>query len=267
MDLHQLLQGPNKSIWRTSLANDLGRLTQGVGTCMSRGTNTIFYVPKSRVTVDCKVTYSCMIATIRSHKTEVNHVSVTVGGDIIEYPGATTTNCASLFTMKCLLNSTISTPDARFMTLNIKYFYYGTPMSRYEYMKLALDFFPDKIIEQYNLRRVVCPNGWIYMDIRKGMPGLKQSSRIANDWLKIHLAKFGYTPVPRTPALRKNATHDITFYLVVNDFGVKYVRKENSDHLIQVLKKQYTISMNFNGSLFCGLHIQWNYTATPGHLL
>ena len=59
------------------------------------------------------------------------------------------------------------------MTLDIKDFYYGTPMSRYEYMKIALDLFLDKIIEQYDLRSLVCPNGWIYMEIHKGMPALK----------------------------------------------------------------------------------------------
>ena len=46
-------------------------------------------------------------------------------------------------------------------------------MSRYNYMKLALDFFPDEIIEQYDLCSLVCPNGWIYMEICKGIPGLK----------------------------------------------------------------------------------------------
>ena len=147
------------------------------------------------------------------------------------------------------------------MTLDIKDFYYGNPISRYEYIELALDFFLDEIIEQYDLHSLVFPNGWIYMEICKGMPGLKQSGRIANDRLKINLAQFGYAPTPRTPALWKHATHDITFSLVVDDFGVKYVGKENADNLIQDLKKQYTISMDWTGSLFCGLHIQWDYTA------
>ena len=256
LDLHQLLQGPNKSICLTSLANDLGCLTKGAGTRMPSGTNTVFYVPKSSVPADFKVTYARMVATICPHKTKVNHVRVTVGGDKFDYSEATTTHCASLTTTKCFLNSTISTPEAQFMTIEIKYFYYGTPMARYEYMKLALDFFPDKIIEQYDLHSLVCPNGWIYMEIRKGITGLKQAVRIANDRLKIHLAQFGYAPVTCTPSLWKHTTRDITFSIVVNNFGVKYVGKENSDHLIQALKKQYTISMYWTGSLFCGLHIQ-----------
>ena len=71
-----------------------------------------------------------------------------MGGNCLDFPGATTNHCASLTTTKCLLNSTISTTGARFMTLDIKYFYYGTSMALYEYMKLALACIPDKIINQ-----------------------------------------------------------------------------------------------------------------------
>ena len=88
-----------------------------------------------------------------------------------------------------------------------------------------LGLFPYEIIERYNLRSLVCLNGWIYMEIRKVMPGLKQAVRIANDRLKIHLALFGYAAVPRTSALWKHMTRDITFSLVVDDFGVKYFGK------------------------------------------
>ena len=73
-------------------------------------------------------------------------------------------------------------------------------MARYEYMKLALACIPDEIIEQYSLR-TLSSDGWVYLEIRKGMPGLKQTGRIANDQIKAHLTKFGFAPVPRTPAL------------------------------------------------------------------
>ena len=91
------------------------------------------------------------------------------------------------------------------------------------------------------------------------MPGLKQAGRIAKDRLKIHLAKFGYSHVARTPSLWKHATKDIYFSLVVNNFGVKHVSKDTADHLIQALKKLYTISIDWTGSLYCGLTINWDY--------
>ena len=67
--------------------------------------------------------------------------------------------------------------------------------------------------------------------------------------------------MPRTPALWKHATKPITFSLVVDDFGVNYISKENAEHLIQALQKLYTISVNCTGSLFCGLTIDWDYSA------
>ena len=142
------------------------------------------------------------------------------------------------------------------MTLNIKYFYYVTATAQYEYMKLALACIPDKIIEQYNFH-ALSSDGWVYLEIQKGMPGLKQAGRIANKRLKAHLSHFGFAPVPRTPVFWKHITKPIIFYLVVDNFGVNYINKENANHLIQSLQKLYTISIDWTGCLFCGLTIYW----------
>ena len=85
---------------------------------MPTGTNTVFFIEKSAIPQGRKVTYAGMAASIRPTKAEVNCVRVTVGGDRLDFPGATTTNCAGLTTTKCLLNRTISTPGARFTTLD-----------------------------------------------------------------------------------------------------------------------------------------------------
>ena len=202
------MRGPDKDIWNTILANNLGRLAQGVGTRMPTGTNTVFFIPRSAVPVGRSVIYSRLGASIRPHKTETHRVRVTVGGNRLDFPGDTTTNCVSLTTTKCILNSTISTPGARFITLDIRNFYYNTPMGRYDYMKISLAILPEEIIAQYNLLQLAS-NGWVYLEIRKGMPGLKQAGCIADDRLKIHLAKFGYSPVSWTPSIWKHATKDI----------------------------------------------------------
>ena len=146
------------------------------------------------------------------------------------------------------------------MTLDIKDSYYVTAISRYGYMKLALACIPDAIVDQYSLR-TLSYDSWVYLDIRKGMTGLKQVGRIANDRLKAYLAHFGFSPVTRTPALWKHTTKTIIFSLVVDDFGVKYISKENSEHLIQSFQKLYTISIDWTGSLFCGLTINWYHAA------
>ena len=61
---------------------------------------------------------------------------------------------------------------ARFITADIKDFYYGTLLARYEYIRMALADIPDEIVQQYNLHDL-SSNGWVYMEICNSMPGLK----------------------------------------------------------------------------------------------
>ena len=97
---------------------------------MPTGTNTVFFIAKSATPQGHKATYARMVASIRPTKAEVNRVRVTVGVDRLDFPGATTTHCASLTTTECLINGNISTTGDHFMTLDIKDFYYGTAMAR-----------------------------------------------------------------------------------------------------------------------------------------
>ena len=75
--------------------------------------------------------------------------------------------------------------------------------------------------------------GYVYMEIRKGMSGLKQSGLLSSDQLTKNLARNGYTPVPHTPSLWQHHTPDLVFNLFVNDCGIKYTRKADSDHLLK----------------------------------
>ncbi len=50
-------------------------------------------------------------------------------------------------------NSVISTPDARFAGADIKNMYLKTLLDWYEYMRMALDLFPDNIVNHYDLRQ------------------------------------------------------------------------------------------------------------------
>jgi hypothetical protein len=93
------------------------------------------------------------------------------------------------------------------------------------------------------------------------MPGLKQAGRIANDRLTLHLAKYGYRPVPRTPSLWTHDTRPVTFSLVVDDFGVKYVGAKHAQHLLDALRQLYTVTMDWGGTLFNGLTLGLNYEA------
>jgi hypothetical protein len=144
-------------------------------------------------------------------------------------------------------------------------------MERYEYMKLPLALIPAEIVKQYNLLDLA-HDGSVYIEIRKGMPGLKQAGRIASDRLTAHLAKSGYAPVARTPSLWKHATLPVVFSLVVDDFGVKYTGAANAQHLIDALKEIYKISIDWAGELYLGLTLKWDYVnrvvdlSMPGYI-
>jgi len=204
------------------------------------------------------VTYGWKQCTLRPTKEEVHRVRLTVGGDRLDYPGDASSQCASIITTKILLNSVISTPSAHFGTADITAFYYGTPMERYEYMRIKYDEIPQNIVDAYNLKPLV-HDGHIYMEIRKGMPGLKQAGRLANERLVNHLAKYGYAPVAQTPSLWRHHTRLVAFTLVVDDFGIKYEGKQHFDHLISAISDLYDVTVDKTGTKYLGLTIKWDY--------
>ncbi len=160
----------------------------------------------------------------------------------------------------CSTACVLSTPKAKFMGIDLKNFYLNTPLDRYEYMRLSIDIIPDEIIDQYNLRPLVS-NGYVYIEIRKGMYGLPQAGILANKLLTKRLALHGYAPTTHTHGLWRHKTRPITFTLVVDDFGIKYVGKEHADHLYRVLNDHYEASTDWDGNLYCGVTLKWDYQA------
>ena len=132
-------------------------------------------------------------------------IRFTVGRDRIKYDGnVVSTPGADLTSVKCLLNSVISTLDARFMTMDIKDFYLNNPMEQYEYMRIPIKDIPLCIMEIYQLADIM-HNGYVPVEIRKGMDGLLQAGIITNTRLALHLKTQGYSPMTHTPGL---FTHD-----------------------------------------------------------
>jgi len=92
------------------------------------------------------------------------------------------------------------------------------------------------------------------------MYSLKQTGLIANQQLQKHLAKFGYAPMACTPAgLWTHSSCNIAFSFVVDNFGVKYVGRNNAQYLLSALKELYSVSTNWAGELYCGVSINWDY--------
>jgi hypothetical protein len=70
-------------------------------------------------------------------------------------------------------------------------------------MKIPIALLHDDIIEHYQLQEKVL-EGYVYMEIHKGMYGLQQAGILANKLLKERLAHHGYFEQRHIPGLWKH---------------------------------------------------------------
>jgi hypothetical protein len=59
----------------------------------------------------------------------------------------------------------------------------------------------------------------------------------------------------------------ISFSFVIDNFGVKYVGKENAQHLLDTVRQYYKCSCKWKGEQYCGLTIKWDYKGKKVHVL
>ena len=199
------------------------------------------------------MTYGRLVFDIKEQKTETHRTRLTVGGKLLDFPGLLSTPTATVTTAKCLFNSIISTPGAKCLIANVKNFYLNNDLPEPEYMKLHIHIIPKEIIDEYALHKILDENGWVYLDIVKGMYGLKQAGIISNMELTKHLDRFGYHPVQHNLGLWKHNTRATIFTLVVDDFAIKYASKQDAEHILQALLAKYTISTDWDASLYIGV--------------
>ena len=69
---------------------------------------------------------------------------------------------------------------------------------------------------------------------------------------------MGITPSSTLPDCG-NTRHIPYFSLVVDDFGIKYVGKEHTVHLVNSLEADYKITIDWTGGTFCGIDLKWDY--------
>ena len=89
----------------------------------------------------------------------------------------------------------------------------------------------------------------MYIEVRKGVHGLPQMGLLAQDFLKQQLARNGFTQSKLTPRLLTHHTRSIQFFLMVDDFGIKYVGREHAEHLHQSLEETYEIMTDWGGGI------------------
>jgi hypothetical protein len=240
MEYMAIMKDPRlQPLWTRGFGNECRRLFQGIQDI--HGTDTCFFIKLTNISKDIKITYGKIVCDYKPHKKEKERVQLTVGGDRLDYSGDVATSMADITTFKILINSALYIEDAAMMMMDTKNYYLGTPLPRFEYMKILLSRFTEEIVQTYNLNALAV-DGWVYIEIRKGMYGLKQAGLLSNQLLQTRLAPFGYYPARHTLGLWLHKTWPISFTLIVDDFAVKYVGRKHAEHLWNALLRTYELT-------------------------
>jgi hypothetical protein len=262
-------------IWMMAFGKDFGGMSQGNNKTGQKGTNAMFVMsPSDRLLIpkDRVITYARVVVDHRPQKEDPNCIRITVGGNLIDYPGELTTRTADITTAKLHWNGMLSAPNAKFMCLDIKFFDLSAPLNRFKYMGIAFVLFLPWIIDQYDLAKKV-HNGHIYVKMWCAVWGLPQAEILANTLLKKRLAPHGYFECTHMPGLWKHATQPISFTLVVENFCMNYTRQDDIDDLIKCIKEKYKLTMDWDGNLYCSMCLKRDYNACtlgmsmPGYIL
>ena len=155
----KLMNDPVTSVvWMTAFGKDFGGMCQGDKKTGTKGTDAIFVMdPRDvpNIPKDQPPTYAKVVVAYRPQKDDPYRIRITAGGNKIFYPGELTTRTADMTTAKLHWNSVLSTPDAKYMCLDIGNFYLSATLDRYEYMKMPINLFPPWTVEQYDLSNKV----------------------------------------------------------------------------------------------------------------
>jgi hypothetical protein len=131
---------------------------------------------------------------------------------------------------------------------------------------MKIELFPQDIIDKYGLHDKVDAEGNVFCEVHCRMYGLPQAGIIAQELLTKCLHKAGYHQSKIPPGYWRHGWRPISFTLVVDDFGVKYTNKDNMEHLMNILKQDYEIDTNWEGTCCLDLTLDWDYKQRKVHL-
>ena len=80
------------------------------------------------------------------------------------------------------------------------------------------------------------------------------------------MAKYRYHQSKIISGFWKHETKPIYFILCDDDFAIKFTRESGTKHLIEVLRKDYTITVNWEATKYIGLTIKWDYDKGRVHI-
>ena len=108
-------------------------------------------------------------------------------------------------------------------------------MMEYEYMHIPLAIIPAKIQHHYNTDAIAY-NGFVMFEIRWAMYSLPRYGILTNAQLQQQLAQYGYHQTQHMHGLYRHETRDISFNLVRDNFGIKYIDRANLNHLLNTIQ-------------------------------
>ena len=100
----------------------------------------------------------------------------------------------------------------------------------------------------------------------KGIHELPHVGLLAQQLLEKQLKAHGYCKSDTTPGFWQHGTRSIYFILIVDNFGVKYVGKEQADHLIKVLREHYVVEYDWEGGKYYVINLDLDYIKSQVNL-
>jgi len=221
---------------------------------MSRRKDTTYYNPQVKEKLDDKGNV-------------IRRVRGTFGGNNINYPYPTMSPTADKVLVKIHQNSVLSDRrnkklDYRHMCVDLKSFYLGSKLDRSEWMLVPTKYMSPELISDLKLEKYIHKNH-ILFEVNGSLYGHPAAGRFSNKDLVQHLESHGYIQSPNVPCLFSNKDKSITFTLIVDDIGIKYINGSTEiDHLLRILQKptsKWDIKIDRTGSQYNGQRLTWNY--------
>jgi len=184
------------------------------------------------------------------------HCRITLGGDKLKPTGPSRAETTQLDETKIFIQSVVS-EGMNISSADIGAFFLNTPLTNtkdYKYCSMLFQNLSQKTIEKYNLQQFEV-NGRIRFEVCQTMYGMKEAARLSYELLKSRLKKYEFNSTERNPCLFRHKNRSIGFILTVDDFLIKWKKKEDLDYLINSLENHYTMKVDINGRHYIGLTI------------
>ena len=145
----------------------------------------------------------------------------TIGGDKLDFQGATSANTADYVIVKKIISATLHDvkyvdPNTRFVNTDMVDFYLASPTEEAAYMMVLLKDIPMAIVNDYDLTKRA-RHGKVYFKVLLTMYGHSASGRLSNKFFFKTIESAGYYEDPIIPAIIKHKTLPTIGGLVVDD--------------------------------------------------